>query len=191
MKGDNQNPVSGQTDGQWQYAPQGQPVPASLTSSSTPAGSPGEVEWSASEFVAHNKDASWYAILGLGAVAFAAVIYFFTHDTTSAAIIVLVALLLGISGARKPRVLQYRVNGSGLAIGNKFYSYAEFKSFSVMQEGAFSSIMFLPLKRFMPPLSIYYEPKDEDNIVEVLAYYLPMEARSHDMIDGLIRRIRF
>lgn len=190
MNGDNQHPTGGQTGGQWQYTPASQ-SPVNQAPAAMPVNTPQEVEWTASEFVAHNKGASWYGLLALGAVVLAALIYFITRDTISAGIIVFVALLLGISAARKPRVLHYQVNGGGLAIGEKFYAYAEFKSFSLMQEGAFSSIMFLPLKRFMPPISIYYDPKDEDRIVEVLSYFLPMEARTHDLIDRIVKRIRF
>jgi hypothetical protein len=174
----------------WQYAAE----PQAAANYMTPVDmgqTPQEVEWTASEFVAHNKGLEWYAALGVGAVVLAALIYVLTHDTVSAIIIVFVALLLGIAATRKPRVLHYQVNDHGLGIGQKFYPYSEFKSFAVMEEGAFSSITFLPLKRFMPPISIYYAPEDEERIVQVLAFYLPMEMRTHDAIDRLIRRIRF
>jgi hypothetical protein len=39
----------------------------------------------------------------------------------------------------------------------------------VVPEGAFNSIVFMPLKRFAVPLSIYYDPKDEDKIIAVLS----------------------
>jgi hypothetical protein len=192
MKGDKEHPATSQAaDAGWQYAPN-EPAPAAGDIPSyAPAHSPEEVAWTASEFVSHSKGTSWYFLLAGGAVVLAAIIYFVTHDVISTGIIIFVALLLGISATRKPRVLSYQVNAGGLAIGDKFYPYAEFKSFAVMQEGAFSSIMFLPLKRFMPPISIYYDPQDEDRIIEVISYYLPMENRSHDFIDNIIRRIRF
>ena len=193
MKGDNEHPATSQAaDAGWQYTPNEQPAPvAGNVPSYAPAHSPEEVAWTASEFVSHNKGTSWYFLLAGGAVVLAAVIYLVTRDVISTGIIIFVALLLGVSATRKPRVLSYQVNAGGLAIGDKFYPYAEFKSFAVMQEGAFSSIMFLPLKRFMPPISIYYDPQDEDRIIEVISYYLPMENRSHDFIDNIIRRIRF
>lgn len=197
MKGDdhqNSAPAQGDT-ADWQYTSEdqaGAPSPSAPRNGFMPmSGAPQEVEWTASEFVAHNKGIGWYALLGLGAILLAAIIYLFTRDITSAGIIVFVALLLGIAAGKKPRILHYQVNEDGLVIGQKFYPYAEFKSFSVMEEGAFSSIMFLPLKRFMPPISIYYDPQDEDRIVEVLTYYLPMENREHDAFDRLIKRIRF
>jgi hypothetical protein len=88
-------------------------------------------------------------------------------------------------------VLEYRVDNEGIEIAGKFYSYGEFKSFSIMPEGAFSSIMLVPLRRFAPPLSIYYDPADEEKFVSVVAQHLPLEEHQHDMIDHLARRIRF
>jgi hypothetical protein len=49
----------------------------------------------------------------------------------------------------------------------------------------------MPLKRFMPPLSLYMDPADEEKIVDVLADYLPVEQREQDPIDKLMRRLRF
>ncbi len=83
------------------------------------------------------------------------------------------------------------LDASGLTIGTAFHPYAEFKSFALIDEGTFSSIILAPLKRFLPPLSVYISAEDQDRIVEVLAQYLPMEMREHDAIDRLSRRIRF
>ncbi|MEK7152670.1 MAG: hypothetical protein AAB834_01875 [Patescibacteria group bacterium] len=185
-------PASGQGNAGWQYKPEAPSSPPAYDTSA-PATDPSqeEIVWSASEFVSHDKGIGWYSLLALAAAALAGAVYFLTQDLVSVCIIIVVALLLGIAAIRKPRVLNYQVNGSGLTIGQKFYGYQEFKSFSIMEEGAFSSIMFLPLRRFMPSISIYYDPEDEAQIVTVLSHYLPMEARSHDVIDNLIRRIRF
>lgn len=192
MNGDNQKPAPERDDAQWQYTQEGSNPPAMQQPAPAPVMYvPQEVEWTASEFVAHNKNAGWFAAIGGAGALLAAAVYFITHDIVSAVIIIVVAILFAVSGSRKPRVLHFRVNDSGLAIGDKFYSYSEFKSFSIMDEGAFSSIMFMPMKRFMPQISIYYEPKDEERIVQVISHFLPMENRDHDMIDNLVKRIRF
>ncbi len=189
---DKQHPAPDKGDAaSWQYTNNSQPAPAYDLPVNTGQEVPLEVEWTASEFVAHDKGTQWYLALGAGSVVLAAIIYLLTKDILSTVIVLLVGLLFGIAGARKPRVLHYQVNDHGLAIGQKFYPYNEFKSFAVMEEGAFSSIMFMPLKRFMPPISIYYAPEDEERIVQVLAVYLPMEMRTHDAIDRLTRRMRF
>lgn len=149
------------------------------------------ISWTASEFIAHEKSASWYLSLGGVAVVVATLIWLITRDLVSSGVVLFGALMLGIYGARKPRQLPYRVDSYGVQIGPKYYSYQSFRSFSVVAEGAFSSIMFMPLKRFSPALSIYYDPNDEVAILNLVALQLPHEQRNQDLIDRLMHSIRF
>lgn len=150
------------------------------------------ISWTASEYIAHQKSGKWYGLLALGTVLLAALAYFITGgDIVSVVVIVVVAIVFGGYAGRKPKELQYTVGPDGLSIGGKAYSFHDLRSFSVLNEGAFSSISFMPLKRFMPTLSIYYAPDDEDKIVDVLSQYLPFEPREHDTVDRLMRKIRF
>jgi hypothetical protein len=149
------------------------------------------VSWTASEFIAHEKSRSWYLGLAVVTVVFASAIYLLTKDIISVVVIIVAALIFGITGSNKPRELQYRLDRSGLTIGAKHYIYEEYKSFSVITEGAFSSINFMPLKRFAPLISIYYHPEDEKKIMSVLSAYLPYEAPRRDAVDSLMRKIRF
>ncbi len=189
MNGDNHHAAPGGSDVQWQYDPDDSSDASPATPSYT--GESDAVEWTASEFVEHSKSIGWYALLALCAGLLAVIVYVLTRDKVSFGIIVFVALMLGIAAARKPRVMNYAVTGDGLTVGRSFYSYGEFKSFSVMEEGPFSSVMLLPLKRFMAPINIYYDPKDENRIIEVLSRYLPIENHKHDFVDQIIRRIHF
>lgn len=152
---------------------------------------PQEVTWTASEFIAHEKGSSWYMALAGGAVLIAAIVYLITKDFVSVAVVVVAGVLLGVYGARQPRQLDYRLDAHGISVGPKQYSYDDFRSFSVVPQGAFSSIDFMPLKRFAPALSIYYAPEDEEKIVTMLSNQLPMEQPRHDIVENLMRRIRF
>jgi hypothetical protein len=142
------------------------------------------VSWTASEFIAHEKSAGWYVNLFVVALLLAGLIFLATRDFISAGVILFGALMFGFYGARQPRQLSYRVDAQGIQIGEKTYAYEEFRSFAVVPEGVFSSIVFVPLKRFGPLISIYYDPKDEANIVNILADRLPYEERKHDPIDS-------
>lgn len=153
--------------------------------------SPKTVTWTASEFIAHDKTIGWYIGLMAGAVVLAAVIYFLTKDAVSTAVVIVAALFLAYYGSHKPRQLEYSLDNQGISVGTKHYAYDSFRSFSVIQEGAFSSIVFMPLKRFAVPLTLYYPPDDEDAIVKVLSDQLPHVDRRPDVIDNLMRRIRF
>src|SRR3981081_3134082 len=125
-------------------APQrNEPVPADHTVLPADA-----ITWTASEFIDHNKSFSWYMMLGLAAAVLAAVVWLFTKDLFSTAVVVVGALVLGVYAAHKPRQLIYKLDDRGLTIGERYYAFAEFRSFSLVPEGAFASIELVPLKRF-------------------------------------------
>lgn len=150
-----------------------------------------DVSWTASEFIAHHKDFGWYLGLAVSAVGLSALVYLLTRDVISVGVVILAAGLFGGYGARQPRQLQYKIDGQGIGIGAKYYRFDNFRSFSLIPEGAFNSIMFMPLKRFAPPLSIYYDPADEEKIMNVLVARLPFEQRRRDAVDALMHKIRF
>jgi hypothetical protein len=162
-----------------------------MEGAATPDNTEGQITWTASEYVAHHKTATWYVTLMVIAVVAAGVAYLVTKDLITAVSIILIALVFGLSAARKPRVLEYHLDNRGLKIAQKSYPYGIFRSFAVIDEGAFSSIVFMPLKRFMPIMTIYYAPEDENLIVQIIADHLPMEQRKHDAIDALLHKIRF
>jgi hypothetical protein len=155
-------------------------------------GPPGEaITWTASEFIAHAKSFGWYFVLAVVAVAVAAAIYLVTRDMISSGVIIVAALFLGFYAGHKPREMQYRLDASGLNVGEKYFSYNQFRSFAVLPEGAFSSIVFMPLKRFAVPTTIYYPPEEEDRIVGMIGGSLPLEQHGHDAVDRLMHRIHF
>ncbi|HVC36202.1 MAG TPA: hypothetical protein VNE40_02030 [Candidatus Dormibacteraeota bacterium] len=149
------------------------------------------ITWTASEFVAHHKSTSWYLVLAVAALGLAAIVWLLTKDKISTGVVLVGAVVFGGYGARQPRQLSYSLNGDGLTVGDKRYSLDEFRSFSVIAEGAFSSITFMPLKRFGSLTTIYYDPADEARIIDLLAERLPSEEPHHDMVDRFMGRIRF
>lgn len=149
------------------------------------------IAWTASEFIAHHKSPGWYgAVLGC-AVIVAAVVYLLTRDKISTTVVLIGAIIFAAYAARPPRQIGYRLDGVGLTVGEKYYDLDGFRSFFVVREGAFSSVTFLPLKRFAPLLTIYYDPADEEKVLGLLGESLPMEQRGPDAIDNFMKKIRF
>ncbi len=176
-----------ESQGQVPPTPIMEPAP-NMTSVSTGNG----IQWTASEYMAHQKNASWFALLAFATIIGCLLVYILTNgDLVSTTVIAIVAVTFGVAAAKQPRTLQYALDGRGIHIAEKFYPYGGFKSFSIVDEDAMSSIWLMPLKRFMPPLTIYYPPEDEDRIAEVLAQYLPYEDRDRDMVDRFMHKIRF
>jgi hypothetical protein len=171
-------------------------TPAQFTQETNPeteyTGQEDAISWSASEYIAHHKSGGWYAAFGLITLGVLVAIYFITSgDILSVVVIAVVAVVFGLYAARQPKEQQYSVSDQGITVGPKAYSFHDFKSFSVIDEGAFSSISFMPLKRFMPIISIYYAPDDEERIVDALSIYLPFDEKQADPVDRFMKKIRF
>lgn len=152
---------------------------------------PEAISWTASEFIAHEKSAGWYFTVLMVAVLISAGVYLITKDFVSVAVVIVAGLVLAYFGSHKPRELEYKLDRGGLIISQKNYHYDHFRSFALVNEGAFTSIIFMPLKRFAPPISIYYAPEDEERIVALLSSHLPVEEHNRDVVDRLMHRIRF
>jgi hypothetical protein len=152
---------------------------------------PGDIEWSAAEFIEHPKNTRWYALLVLAAVVLATTDYFITKDLISTTVIVIATAMFGFYAGRKPHTRQYRLGPQGLQIGEKTYGFQNYKHFSVLDEGAISSIVFTPMKRFEVPLTIYVASDIEEGVLDYLTTFLPIERHQVDAVDGLLRRIKF
>jgi hypothetical protein len=171
---------------QWQFRDEGSPE-----SQPTVPERHDPVEWTASEYIAHEKGLSWYVLLGLAIVAFAAIVYGVTGELISSVVIVVMGIAFGAFAARQPQELNYSLDNDALHVGGRSYGYSQFKSFTIVDEGPIHSIMLMPLQRFMPPLSVYYAPEDEDKIANALSSYLPYEDRKQDVVDRIMRKVRF
>lgn len=178
-------PATDAPEASWQYSPEDQAAPEIMHTDVQP------VEWTASEFVQHDKDASWYLALAVLAVIVVGIIYLLTRDVVTVVVIIIAMALFAVAAKRKPRTLHYEINSNGVMIGNKLYPFVQFKSFTVLQEGAFNSIQLMSLKRFMPPISLYCPPEQEPAVITALGNYLPHEQRDHDVVDRFMNRIRF
>ncbi|HSX30407.1 MAG TPA: hypothetical protein VLE99_00625 [Candidatus Saccharimonadales bacterium] len=175
--------VSQPEESPWQFA--------SETSMLNQHSVPDDISWTASEYIAHDKGTNWYVALAAGAVGAAALDYVITKDKISSVVILLAAAMFGLYAGHKPRVLEYALSLQGLLIGDKMYSFQDYKNFSVVPEGGIASIVFMPLKRFTPLLTVYVAPDKEDAVIDFLSQVLPFEHHRPDPVDGLLRRIHF
>lgn len=178
----------------WSYSPDGtteeQPEEDHYTSNPS-ANIQESISWTASEYVANQKDAKWYLGFFFFLAASVGLIYFFTKDLISVIAIAVIGILFSVLANKKPKQLAYEINAQGVSISGRFYSYGEFKSFSLSSEGVIGAINLMPLKRFMPEISIYFPPDQGEAIISVLAGQLPHEQRAEHGVDKLTKRLRF
>ena len=164
----------------------------STSDSSQPeAALPSQVSWTASEYISHAKGPGWFILLGLALFTLVGLIFFTTKDVIASVLVGIAGLTFGIFAARPPQVLDYTINNQGITIGRRSHPFNELKSFAIIDNGVIPSLMLLPLKRFMPPITVFYEPKEEEAIINMLAAYLPHEEKEPDFIDRLMGHIRF
>jgi hypothetical protein len=150
-----------------------------------------QVEWSASEFIAHQKGASWYFILAAGTVIVAALIFFLTREYISAGVVAVLGLTFGIYGSVPPRNISYKIDSTGITVEKKHFPFESFKGVQITEGGVVPSITFIPLKRFTMPLTIYFSPQQKDQITNMVGEFLPSEVKQIEKIDKLVARLRF
>jgi hypothetical protein len=124
--------------------------------------------WQASEYIQHKHGFGWYAIL----------------------VVLLMIIALVVYAQRVPRVLNYALTDAGIKIGERFFPYNSFRSFSLIPDKGFFSIELDPLKRFMPRLSIYLDPEQADKVAQALAQWIPRSDREPDFFDRLSRALK-
>jgi hypothetical protein len=149
------------------------------------------ISWNASEYIHHQRGASWYmGLIGL-TVGLAVILYFLTRDLFGAIITLILGGIVASVAHRQPENITYQLTSGGLKAGQKEYPFNQFRSFAVVREGQLNSLVFIPLKRFVPPVSVYFAAEDEQPIVALVGEHLPMEQRQADRIDTITRRLRF
>ena len=179
------------TSSEWQYT-SGQLQQSSATQpTANPNQDTPELSWSASEFINHEKQPSWYAILALGSIVVAGLMYLVTRDWISAIVVIFLAIVTAIYASAKPKTSHYSITAEGLLVNGQIHSYENFKSFSVIEETGLPFLQLLSRRRFMVPLNIYAPPDQIDKIVDSLTDYIAYDQKHPDFVDRLTKKIRF
>jgi len=150
-----------------------------------------EVSWLGSEYIHHEKSGAWFmALFGIAVLA-AGLVFLVTRDFITSGMIVFCAFIFGVFSRREPKQIQYSVSDNGIVIDDKSFSYKQFKSFSVAQEGAIENIILRPVKRFDTYKTIYCAPEQLDQIVEIMSSHMAMDDHAPDAVDKLMLKVRF
>ena len=148
------------------------------------------VSWEASEYIHRSKDMVWTIGFVIVIAVFLAVAIWL-QAWTFVALIVVMAVAMASFAFRQPRVVRYNLTHQGLEIGNRLYGFSDFKSFGVRPEEAFFVALLMPVKRFMPAITIYFAESDGEKIVDILGAHLPMEELQPDLVENFMRRLHF
>ncbi len=163
------------------------PAPVAVAAPHKNAGS---ISWEASEYVHIDKGAAWLVVFGLIVAAFLGVAIWL-GAWTFAAVVLVMAVAMVIFAFRPPRVISYSLTEDGIKIGEQTFHYENFKSFGVIEDGAFFIMNLIPVKRFSPAINIYFAEDHGDQIVDIMGAHLPMQELHPDIFDNIMRRLRF
>jgi hypothetical protein len=151
---------------------------------------PTTLTWEASEYIHTDKGTMWLVSLGV-IVAVVAGIAIWLQAWTFLVLVIAMGSAVGVFAFRPPHVLRYTLDDGGIHIGDKTYHYSDFHSFGILQDGAFFTMTFIPVKRFAPALSIYFSEQQGEDIVDIVSDHLPMVHLQFDILDRVMRRLRF
>ncbi|MDB5166984.1 MAG: hypothetical protein JWN26_129 [Candidatus Saccharibacteria bacterium] len=157
-----------------------------------PEDDPGSlVHWTASEYIHIEKNGLWYILFALVVLGLITLDVFVLKSYTFSALVIVMAVALIIYTRRPPRTMQYTLSENhGLYIGERLYSFEDFKAFGLLKDGEHHSIMLIPTKRFAPGVSVYFPEESGEEIVDILGVRLPMRPLKLDFLDTVIRRLR-
>lgn len=149
------------------------------------------VHWSATEYIHEEKNAVWFVLFAVVAMAFIAVDFLLLKSYTFSVLVIVMAVAVVIYSRRPPRVIEYVLSGDhGLYVGETLHHFSEFKSFGLIKDHQHHSIMLIPVKRFSPGVSVYFPEEVGEEIVDILGARLPMESLKLDIIDVIVRKLR-
>jgi hypothetical protein len=169
----------------WEYNPS-----SDNAESSGSTAAPENISWTSKEFIEHERGGSWYIMLIVGSGLLAVIIYFITKDYFAVGATVAVGIIGAIYASHKPDELNYELTSRSIKVGPKTYNYSTFKSFSIAHEGAHTSIVLEPIKRYLPPMTLYFPPENEKDITNAIGNHLPLQDHEPTITERLAHRFK-
>lgn len=149
------------------------------------------LRWEASDASAQHKPQGWTMMMILGGLGVAIVVFIMTRSIFNVIAIIAAGAMFAYFNSRSVPTMPYQLDSQGIYIGNKHYSYSQFKSFAVAQETFGNHIVLEPLKRVMPSIVMYYPQEIESIVIKMLSDRMPLEVHKRDLVEALIRKLRF
>ncbi len=105
-----------------------------------------------------------------------------------AIIVILVAIIFYGLMNKRPEMINFRLDDSGLHINETFYPYENFESFWIFEGLLDNEVVFRYKKHFMPLLTIPFNAGDETKIRNMLKRHLPEVEEKASLIDLFRKR---
>ena len=155
-----------------------------------------EIRWVGPEFERHNKGPLWDTVVVIIAALLIVIALLWQRNFLFAVFIGIAAAAMIFWGRKEPPLVEFVVDGEGLAIGARaLYRYGELSGFAVspypVATGDFAEIVFHRKEALRGHLKIFIPVADVDRVREALAEFLPELEYEESFADHLSRIIKF
>ncbi len=137
-------------------------------------------EWQIPEYIKYERSFAWY-ISTIGFGAFFLVHALLTANFLFAIIILLIGSILFIHERRHPDMIDFLIMETGIALGDKFYSYKELSSFWVVYEPPAVKLLYFGVQGSLrKEIPIHLEDQNPVQIRRILLDYLYEDLERED-----------
>ena len=152
-------------------------------------------QWQAPEFAYTQKPIGWYLAVLAFFAGLCVLAFFFIGSNlqkyVTIGLLAVMAVAAVVWASRRPKVLSYVVSNYGITINAKKYNFDDFRAFYQYMDYNQASIDLVPSKRFGTMVSMPLATPEADEIVETIAYMVPEVEHQEDVVDRIVRRLRF
>ncbi|PIR44250.1 hypothetical protein COV23_00910 [Candidatus Wolfebacteria bacterium CG10_big_fil_rev_8_21_14_0_10_31_9] len=147
--------------------------------------------WQAPEYEYNPKDVSWHWISVIIAVVLITIALWQKNFLFAIFIVIAEIIVLYFSNTF-PRIWNFKIDESGLTIGENRYLFSDMQSFDIHEVGEdYKELVFKLRSKFKTVLRVFIHKDDEEKIKEKLLEFLPQEDLQVSLADLLERFIRF
>lgn len=133
------------------------------------------ITWEAPEHHHVEKNAEWFVILSIIALA-ASAAAFMVGNILFSVLIVLMAITTALASLRTPQTIPFAVTARGVRVDDRLYPYSTLESYYINEEDPKGPQLLIKGERLIMPLIVIPLPEDEvDEIEDLIAMKLPEE----------------
>ena len=145
------------------------------------------ISWKAEEFVQAERSGSWYWVGGIIALALVVLAVLF-QQWLLAVIVILLALIIFQLSRAKPAVVETKITEKGIVYREKFYPFADFKSFGIVENQ--NRLEVDATKAFGRSLSLPLDEADQERITTLLEQHLEKVEKKETFIDKFSKTLK-
>jgi hypothetical protein len=148
------------------------------------------IEWETESFETHQRGWSWYVLVIV--ILLAALAYtIYLHRWVLTGVTVMVGVVLYLSGRLRSERIKCRIDGQGIAVGERVFPYEQLKTFWISQSASQLKLNLITTFRFMPVISVMITAELMDRLRQTLGGKLPEAPnRGEDWIDRINRWLK-